>query len=823
MRLSRTFLSIIPLVILLAFTTIIETGCGGGGGGDTAAVPTNLSLVSVSSPSPAGTLAVGLAAVVPLEVGHPVDVALEINSTRAIEEVTVSFYIADQEEFDAGADDSSAQFHIGSAVLPPLHAGINRIVQQVTLPYSEEAFEIQSSTPLADDPDKYISTFTEEPNLDGTFDPTLVYVLGRPYYLFVEIDPANLIEETNEDDNLPTEATMAATMATATISELGKTSINIIVESVEVEIPDIEMTPPVQEEQLDSCGVAIVPERPAVDQADANSHIGVTAVINATGRYWPGYPDLMPVPIPRVDIQATIFPPISDLPNGIDLQIWDSTTKSYTNTLSIYDLNPGDPTSVQLDLRLPGYEGGFDNAMALISEMANVATQCMRADCNLDQSVLCFISQIPPAGYCDPIVESACRTEFGAYGDLEVWNCIRDRVDPRCIAACPINDSCLYDCAVEAVGFEVKIEAFESVGSTTPIVDYEPNLVVGADNIFDRVDIVMRPTPAPPPPVVTEPVLYETGFDKGFSAKFAYAGLKAYAKAELNGDGANASLEAAIPVVLFRSKPRSCVGDGCISGLDPGDVFLGVTSYLSATPPNYINDNFDLNISSYGVNLFPKLVPISCGGTLFGAFSQDSVDTCTKSGATGAALAECYKAAGGIYKSKDVTKNFVVGIVPLTASFSAWGTIGAELVISTTCSGTGLGLSSHAGPYADLGTEVSAGVGNSRFLAVGVGGELNPLFGNTFFATVALQDLTLNEGFISGRLHEDITNTLTGPKGSVFWYLGYPCVKLCGGWFPCGLKQCKYKKPFVSFKTFERKDVLFCAEQSFNGPSVLGL
>ena len=41
--------------------------------------------------------------------------------------------------------------------------------------------------------------------------------------------------------------------------------------------------------------------------------------------------------------------------------------------------------------------------------------------------------------------------------------------------------------------------------------------------------------------------------------------------------------------------------------------------------------------------------------------------------------ADCLKENWAFGKSTSFTKNFVVGVVPLTASFSAWGLIGAEI------------------------------------------------------------------------------------------------------------------------------------------------
>ena len=73
---------------------------------------------------------------------------------------------------------------------------------------------------------------------------------------------------------------------------------------------------------------------------------------------------------------------------------------------------------------------------------------------------------------------------------------------------------------------------------------------------------------------------------------------------------------------------------------------------------------------------------------------------------------------------------------------------------------------------------------------------------------------------MGGTLKEDITNTLTGPQGNVFFYVRYPCIKWCKKWgipYPCGFKACQAKKNIVGFKTFEREDVLFCEEQTFSG------
>jgi hypothetical protein len=153
-------------------------------------------------------------------------------------------------------------------------------------------------------------------------------------------------------------------------------------------------------------------------------------------------------------------------------------------------------------------------------------------------------------------------------------------------------------------------------------------------------------------------------------------------------------------------------------------------------------------------------------------------------------------------------------------SFSAWGLIGAEIYMGVTVENCGpLSFEAHTGPWANLGTQVTAGVGTGA-LSAGVGGALDPLLEDTFFATVSVLDLRVEENTLRGELHEDITNTLTGPQGRVFFYVRYPCIKFCKKWgipYPCGFKACQAKKNIVGFTTFEREDVLFCEEQPFVG------
>ena len=70
---------------------------------------------------------------------------------------------------------------------------------------------------------------------------------------------------------------------------------------------------------------------------------------------------------------------------------------------------------------------------------------------------------------------------------------------------------------------------------------------------------------------------------------------------------------------------------------------------------------------------------------------------------------------------------------------------------------------------------------------------------------------------LRGELHEDITNTLTGPQGRVFFYVNYPCIKFCKKWgipYPCGFKPCQAKKNIVGFTTLSGR-TFFCENRPF--------
>jgi hypothetical protein len=87
-----------------------------------------------------------------------------------------------------------------------------------------------------------------------------------------------------------------------------------------------------QEPVVDSCGVTQPVEE------EPNPHVKVTAIINASGKYWPDFPKGAPMPIPRVDLQVWLKTPgipEIQIPEklGIPVQIWSTDPMELTPNL----------------------------------------------------------------------------------------------------------------------------------------------------------------------------------------------------------------------------------------------------------------------------------------------------------------------------------------------------------------------------------------------------------------------------------------------------------------------------------------------------------
>ena len=137
--------NIAPLLFVLLLMAL--TACGGGGGGGSS-TPNNLSAKSISivTPDP--------------KIAYPLDVSVNMTADVAATNVPVSIFAVDN---TADPDADVRQIQLGTVTIPQVKAGNSDYTVSVTIPSS-------------------VAT-------------------SGSYYISAIVDPANVISETDEEDN----------------------------------------------------------------------------------------------------------------------------------------------------------------------------------------------------------------------------------------------------------------------------------------------------------------------------------------------------------------------------------------------------------------------------------------------------------------------------------------------------------------------------------------------------------------------------------------------------------------------------------------------
>nr|MDJ0866176.1 hypothetical protein [Myxococcota bacterium] len=639
--------------------------------------------------------AVGLPVDSNIQLGHVVKIRIGVTASEETRDVAVEFFLVDRGEYDAaqeGGSDAVTQYILGAASIDTVMAGSND-------------YEV----------------LVQVPGLDLEGDP----IPPGEYYLFPVVDPGKEIVETNESDNIATEA--QAALVTVSSQYQGNSVVGVqelVLDFSGVELPTNLLPLPNQDpEPPDPCDDASAPPasfdlpEELIDNL-ANSTVGVTAILMASGP-----------PVPSVGLEATFDHPRLERP--IELEFWqtnlepqpDEPAGVFTKQLRLPGLEPGIATSVQLDLRIPLDESAV--AIALNEALLELAGE---------EAPFCPGHPTAP----DPV-------------------CVARR-----IAFALLSEA-------EAAELNVQVTAYDHPTDGNPIPrDWTPPAVAIPDDLLRDVTII-----SPlfvPPPEESLPVHFEADFETGFHSALVSAGLEANGWAALDEDGAAAHTDAGVPVSLFGLDFHflSFEAGGAAYPGDPypGDLDLGFSADLKfATNPD----------GSGGIVLLsqPLLDRDACDGIAV----RPDLD----------ALGEIlkWKLDWSVEKSKEATADFVVGVVPLTASIGASGQLGflveAGVPVCDEDFGNETEFQAHTGPYFDVGMLANAGVGSSKAFAVGIEGEAT-LIEDTFFAKAEVQRLKLEGSLLSGTVVEDITNTLEGPKGGLYLYVGYPCIDWCRWW-----------------------------------------
>ncbi len=256
----------------LATAALLTAACGGGGGGGGGAPAGNLSASQVRMVSSNQ------------DAAHEMVVATSITATNDYSDVAVAYVLLNKSDVDNEASDVR-QHEVSSAIFPSVTSGTAEYEAVVTIP----------------------ETVRED----------------TEWYLVAEVDPANAIPESNEDDNLPDDQSKIYVK----VGNANTDTADIVVESAEVD-EDAVILYPMQSRPMTG-GV------PDVEDHDFSA----TLVMTTTGTQQ----------LDDVDLQASITIPGG---NTYRLRIWDEQSGRYESEL-LSTITPGIPNTIHVDLWIP--------------------------------------------------------------------------------------------------------------------------------------------------------------------------------------------------------------------------------------------------------------------------------------------------------------------------------------------------------------------------------------------------------------------------------------------------------------------------------------
>ena len=273
-------LRLAPLLTVL----LILGACGGGGSEGVDTFTGNLKAVSFRVSHPRPTAA------------HEVAVFTTIEATDDIDAVPVSYFLLDKQQVDAGNDEAE-QHVIDEAVFRNVRVGVEEYATVVKIP---------AAIPF--------------PSSDAQ----------REWYLIPQVDAADAIQETNEDDNLPT----SGDRIVVTLFNRNTTEADIVIENVEIDSQDAIVLDPTATSYPPTPG----PNGTVSDQPDHD--FGATLTISTTGAN----------DAEDCDLSATIaVPGEGELP----LRFWDPEQSQYVNQV-FTTITPGIVNTIHCDMHFPG-------------------------------------------------------------------------------------------------------------------------------------------------------------------------------------------------------------------------------------------------------------------------------------------------------------------------------------------------------------------------------------------------------------------------------------------------------------------------------------
>ena len=328
----------LPALTLPALTLALATltACGGGGGGAAPLRPAgNLRAESMTVRSTTPTAA------------HEMELATRILATAEFADVPVSYYLMLKDDVEAQKD-PVRQVLVGSSVFAKVTAGTADYVSTVVIPTGVQ--------PAGD------------------------------WYLIAQVDPENVILETNEDDNMPTDGSKIEVR----VDDTNSTRWDVVLESADIDQDAITLWPDGAKKAVGNI-------------ADVTDHdLSSTLVMTTTG----------PKDAENVDITATIAVPGEGV---YQLVFWDEASSTYVNRL-FTTITPGVPNTIHADMAIPGgarrkvdtylrtQKSGMakftvtfsSNMLNNVAEWENGSQRHQRPDNKIDADVVIALPPVPP-------------------------------------------------------------------------------------------------------------------------------------------------------------------------------------------------------------------------------------------------------------------------------------------------------------------------------------------------------------------------------------------------------------------------------------------
>lgn len=654
-----TRLSLDRNVLRLGFVTLLLPLVFFGCGDDSEVLVTNnltASVLEVNTANP--------------RVGFPLVLTTSIEALEATPDVSVSFYALNGDDV-ASELEQVRQFYLGTVTFPLVEPSIGEYQAEITVPAA-------------------VST--------------------GDYVIMSSIDPADLIAELDEDDNLSETATSLAPLRDP----------NIYLESF----------------VLDSSSIFLDSDQDDVEETLGdvqNSDIGGTLSLAVEGTQTPS----------EVEVFVKLRITRSDLPLGTDthdvpLYLWDSENQRYVD---IYGLT-GPEEWLSLGFLEP------QHAVETDTELDFAATE--------NKSV--HLDVYMPGGLAGVMI-----------GILE--NLVQG--PPPTVPPPDLTLEAIADLRAFFGGATAGVASYSLIAeirsTDTQLSDEDL-----ADNSASKTIFLILPGQESQSP--DRPLAFESGLAAGWENDRFGVGFEFDAFAFVDGRGALAEVQGAVPTTIFGNGFDFMWFDAraqVVPAIDP-----------AAIPPGE-NSSFSLELQFATSTIY--------------SYEED--------------LGYLFDGVFSVSKEKSFEKQFFIGPVPVNASGGITGEIGYQLTANLQPTS----LASQAGPFANLEATLEASVGVPG-LQAGAGGQLT-LMEERFLGTVLTGlDVLTSEGEASfeGRTTMRVSNIVSGPSGRLYLFAEYPGVKWCrrcafGGCvsYPCGVKTVHKEHSLVTWQSFVKEDILF--------------